>query len=45
MTPPEEGRFPAWFDVIALLVWALGAAVAFLPFASDTSPWMPSRCE
>ena len=39
VTLPEEGRFPAWFNVIALLVSALAAAVVFLPFAFDTSPW------
>jgi hypothetical protein len=35
----EEGRAPTWFNAIALLVWLLAGAVAFLPFALDTSPW------
>jgi len=39
VTAPEEGRAPAWFNVIALLVSASAAAVVFLPFAFDTSPW------
>src|SRR6202521_4192991 len=39
MTPPEERRAPAWFNVIGLLVSAAAGVVAFLPFAFDTSPW------
>src|SRR5580704_11845697 len=39
MTPPEERRAPAWFNVIGLLVSAAAGVVAFLPFALDTSPW------
>jgi hypothetical protein len=35
----KEGRAPAWVNAIALLVWLLAGAVAFLPFAFDTSPW------
>ena len=34
-----EGRDPAWVNAIALLIWLLAGAVAFLPFAFDTSPW------
>ena len=30
---------PVWFDAIALLIWLLAGAVAFLPFAFDTSAW------
>lgn len=39
VTPPEERRAPAWFNVIGLLVSAAAGVVAFLPFAFDTSPW------
>src|ERR1700730_304327 len=39
MTPPEERRAPAWFNVIGLLVSAAAGVVAFLPFAFDTSPF------
>jgi hypothetical protein len=39
VTPPEERRAPAWFNVIGLLVSATAGVVAFLPFAFDTSPW------
>ena len=28
-----------WINAIALLLWLIAAAVAFLPFAFDTSPW------
>ena len=34
----EQGR-PAWFNAFELLLWLLAGAVAFLPFAFDTSPW------
>ncbi len=36
---PEDERGPAWANTIALLVWMAAAAVAFLPFAFNTSPW------
>lgn len=36
---PEEEQGPAWLNGIGLLVWLLAVAVAFLPFAFDTSPW------
>ncbi|GGG96781.1 hypothetical protein [Silvibacterium dinghuense] len=36
---PEEGRGPAWFNAVMLLVWLLAGVVAFLPFALNTSPW------
>ena len=39
MTQLEEGRASALFNAIALLVSVLAGAVAFLPFAFDTSPW------
>lgn len=32
-------RNETWVNVLALLVWLLAGAVAFLPFAFDTSPW------
>ena len=35
----KEGLDPAWVNTIALLIWLLAGAVAFLPFAFDTSPW------
>jgi ABC-type Fe3+-siderophore transport system permease subunit len=35
----EEERSPAWASAIALIVWLFAGAVAFLPFAVDTSPW------
>jgi hypothetical protein len=35
----KEGLYPAWGIAIALLIWLLAGAVAFLPFASNTSPW------
>jgi len=35
----KEGLYPAWVNAIALLIWLLAGAVAFLPFAFDTSPW------
>jgi hypothetical protein len=35
----KEGRGPTWFNAITLLIWLLAGAVAFLPFAFDTSPW------
>jgi hypothetical protein len=34
-----EGQDPRWVNAIALLFWILAGAVAFLPFAFDTSPW------
>jgi hypothetical protein len=34
-----EGQGPAWFNAFELLLWLLAGAVAFLPFAFDTSPW------
>ncbi|MGH9606266.1 MAG: hypothetical protein ACRD3N_11280 [Terracidiphilus sp.] len=35
----NEERGPTWANAIALFVWLLAGAVAFLPFAFDTSPW------
>jgi hypothetical protein len=35
----NEGREPTWLNAIALLIWLLAGAVAFFPFAFDTSPW------
>jgi hypothetical protein len=35
----EEGRAPALFNAVGLLVSLLAGAVVFLPFAFDTSPW------
>lgn len=32
-------RNPQWVNAIGLLVWLAAGAVAFLPFAFDTSPW------
>ncbi len=34
-----EAKDPAWATATALLVWLLAGAVAFLPFAFDTSAW------
>ena len=34
-----EPRLPVWVNAIALLIWLLAGAVAFLPFAFNTSPW------
>ncbi len=34
-----EGRDPTWVNAASLLIWLLAGAVAFLPFAVDTSPW------
>jgi len=34
-----ERLYSTWGNAIALLVWLAASAVAFLPFASDTSPW------
>jgi len=36
---PEEEPSPIWATAIALLVGLFAGAVAFLPFAFDTSPW------
>jgi hypothetical protein len=38
-SPSEEERGPAWANAFALLVWLAAGAVAFLPFAFNTSPW------
>jgi hypothetical protein len=38
MAQLEEGQ-PAWLNAIALLISLLAAAVIFLPFAFNTSPW------
>jgi hypothetical protein len=38
-TRPKERKEPAWLNAIALLLWLVAGAVAFLPFAFDTSPW------
>jgi len=35
----KEGEDPTWVKAIALSIWLLAGAVAFLPFAFDTSPW------
>ncbi|MGA3135387.1 MAG: hypothetical protein ABSC88_05260 [Terracidiphilus sp.] len=35
---PKEGRGPAWFNLLALLIWLSAGVVVFLPFALDTSP-------
>ena len=35
----KDTPYPAWVNAIALLLWLLAGAVAFLPFAFDTSPW------
>lgn len=34
-----ELRSPAWINLLALALWLPAAAVAFVPFARDTSPW------
>jgi hypothetical protein len=34
-----EGGGPAWVNAVMLLVWLAAGAVAFLPFALETSPW------
>ena len=34
----KEDRTPAWVNVVALVVWLFAGAVAFLPFAFQTSP-------
>ena len=36
---PKDERASTWFNAIALLIWLVAGAVAFLPFAFDTSPW------
>jgi hypothetical protein len=36
---PESGLGPTWVNAIALPIWLAAAAVAFLPFAFDTSAW------
>lgn len=36
---PEDEQDPAWVNAVALLVWLAAGAVAFLPFAFNTSPW------
>ena len=35
----RERQDPAWANAVALLLWLSAGAVAFLPFAFDTSPW------
>jgi hypothetical protein len=35
----REVNDPTWVNVFALLLWLLAGAVAFLPFAFDTSAW------
>jgi hypothetical protein len=35
----KEERSPTWVNAIGLLVWLFAGAVAFLPFAFNTSPW------
>jgi hypothetical protein len=34
-----DAQDPMWLKTGSLLVWLLASAVAFLPFAFDTSPW------
>jgi hypothetical protein len=34
----REARGPVWANVIQLLIWLAAGAVAFIPFAFDTSP-------
>jgi hypothetical protein len=34
---PQDQESPAWVNAIALIVWLAAGAVAFLPFAFDTS--------
>jgi hypothetical protein len=36
---PEDEPSPVWMNSVALLVWLAAGAVAFLPFAFNTSPW------
>jgi hypothetical protein len=36
---PTDSAGPKWANAILLLVWLAAGAVAFLPFAFDTSPW------
>jgi len=36
---PETGPAPTYIDAIALLIWLAAGAVAFLPFAFNTSAW------
>jgi hypothetical protein len=36
---PQEQPGSAWLNAFALLIWIVAAAVAFLPFAFDTSAW------
>jgi hypothetical protein len=35
----QEARDPAWVNALALVLWLAAGAVAFLPFAFNTSPW------
>jgi hypothetical protein len=35
----EDRTGPTWANTVALLIWVAAAAVAFIPFAFDTSPW------
>jgi hypothetical protein len=36
---PNDEQAPTWVNAIALFVWLAAGAVAFLPFAFDTSAW------
>jgi hypothetical protein len=36
---PEDERDPAWVNAAMLVVWLAAGAVAFFPFAFDTSAW------
>jgi hypothetical protein len=38
-TTSNDGPGPHWENAFALIIWLLAGAVAFLPFALDTSPW------
>jgi len=35
----KEVQYSTWVSAMALILWILAGAVAFLPFALDTSPW------
>jgi hypothetical protein len=39
LAQPEESQSATWVNAVALLVWLVAGAVAFIPFAFDTSPW------
>jgi hypothetical protein len=35
----KDGSASGWANILASLIWLVAGAVAFLPFAFDTSPW------